>query len=159
MVFAACDALDGVKDGLLADPRKCHFDPSTLLCRGRDGDNCLTDSQIEAVKMAYASATKRNGELIYPGLPPGGEAGWAALAGGTAAPGALNVEMFRYVTHEDPNWDWRTFDMDLDTTLADQKAGYMNAMDPDLSASRPEAESFSCITAGMTVPLEWRSPR
>ena len=133
-VLAACDALDGVKDGLLADPRKCHFDPSTLLCRGRDGDNCLTDSQIEAVKMAYAPATKRNGELIYPGLPPGGEAGWAALAGGTAAPGALNVEMFRYVAHEDPNWDWRTFDMDRDTTLADQKAGYMNAMDPDLSA-------------------------
>jgi len=38
------------------------------------------------------------------------------------------------VAHEDPKWDWRTFDMDRDTALADQKAGYMNAMDPDLSA-------------------------
>jgi len=42
--------------------------------------------------------------------------------------------MFKYVAYEDPNWDWRTFDMDRDTALADRKAGYMNAMDPDLSA-------------------------
>jgi feruloyl esterase len=133
-VLTACDALDGVKDGLLADPRKCHFDPSTLLCRGGDRENCLTAPQIEAVKMAYAPATKRNGERIYPGLVPGGETGWAALAAATAAPSALNVEMFRYVAHEDPNWDWRTFDLDRDTALVDQKAGYMNAMDSDLSA-------------------------
>jgi feruloyl esterase len=113
-VLAACDALDGVRDGLLADPRRCHFDPSTLLCRGGDADNCLTAPQLEAVKMAYAPAQKSNGEMIYPGLVPGGETGWASLTGDAATPGALNVEMFRYVAHEDPNWDWR--------------------MDPDLSA-------------------------
>ncbi len=133
-VLAACDALDGIRDGLLADPRKCQFDPSTLLCPGSAQDNCLTAPQVEAVKMAYAPAKKRTGEIIYPGLPPGGEQGWAALAGGAAEPGALNVDMFRYVAHEDPNWDWRTFDLDRDTALADQKGGYMNAMDPDLSA-------------------------
>jgi feruloyl esterase len=133
-VLAACDSLDGVKDGLLTDPRQCHFDPSTLLCRGSEGDNCLTASQIESVNMAYAPAKSKAGELIYPGLAPGGEAGWAALSGAGAAPGALNVEMFKYVAHEDPKWDWRTFDMDRDTALADRKAGYMNAMDPDLSA-------------------------
>ena len=133
-VLAACDALDGLVDGLLADPRKCHFDPSTLLCRGNARDNCLTAPQVEAVKMAYAPAKKKTGEVIYPGLPPGGEAGWAALAGDAAEPGALNVDMFRYVAHEDPDWDWRTFDLELDTALADRKGGYMNAMDPDLSA-------------------------
>ena len=51
-VLAACDSLDGIKDGLLTDPRKCHFDPSTILCRGGDADNCLTAPQLEAVKMA-----------------------------------------------------------------------------------------------------------
>jgi feruloyl esterase len=132
-VMAACDALDGVKDGLLTDPRKCQFDPATLLCRGGNEDNCLTAAQVETVKMAYAPAKKKTGEMIYPGLPPGGEAGWAALAGG-AEPGALNVDMFRYVAHEDPNWDWRNFDLERDTALAEQKGGYMNAMDPDLSA-------------------------
>jgi feruloyl esterase len=133
-VLAACDALDGIKDGLLSDPRKCHFDPATLLCRGSVQDSCLTAPQIEAVKMAYAPAKTKRGETIYPGLPPGGEAGWAALSGAAAEPGALNVGMFQYVAHEDPTWDWRTFDLERDTALADQKGGYMNAMDPDLSA-------------------------
>ena len=133
-VLAACDALDGIQDGILTDPRKCHFDPSTLLCRGSATENCLTAPQVEIVKMAYAPAKKRTGEVVYPGLVPGGEAGWTSLAGAGGEPAALNVDMFRYVAHENSNWDWRTFDLDRDTALADQKAGYMNAMDPDLSA-------------------------
>src|SRR5205807_2510848 len=80
-VLAACDAIDGVKDGLLTDPQQCQFDPATLLCRGADRDDCLTAQQIEAVKMGYAPARRKTGELIYPGLVPGGETGWAMLTG------------------------------------------------------------------------------
>jgi len=53
-VLAACDAIDGVTDGLLTDPHQCHFDPATLLCRGVDMDDCLTARQVEAVKLGYA---------------------------------------------------------------------------------------------------------
>ena len=74
-VLAACDALDGVTDGLLTDPRQCRFDPASLLCRGVDMDDCLTAPQVEAVKMGYAPARRKTGELIYPGLVPGGETG------------------------------------------------------------------------------------
>jgi feruloyl esterase len=49
VVLAACDAIDGVTDGRLTDPRQCQFDPATLLCRGADRDDCLTAQQIEAV--------------------------------------------------------------------------------------------------------------
>src|SRR5207244_2919965 len=80
-------AIDGVKDGLLTDPHQCQFDPATLLCHGADRDDCLTAQQIEAVKMGYAPARRKTGELIYPGLVPGGETGWAMLTGATPAPG------------------------------------------------------------------------
>jgi feruloyl esterase len=60
-VIAAYDAIDGVKDGLLTDPRQCQFDPATLLCSGTDRDDCLTAQQIAAIKMGYAPATRRQG--------------------------------------------------------------------------------------------------
>jgi len=135
-VLAACDALDGVTDGLLTDPHQCHFDPATLLCRGVDRDDCLTARQVEAVKMGYAPATRRTGELIYPGLVPGGELGWAMLTGAKPEPGGIDVGMFRFVAHEDPAWDWRTFDLDRDTSLVEKKAGFIDAVNPDLSAFR-----------------------
>ena len=72
-VLGACDALDGVTDGLLTDPHQCRFDPASLLCRGVDMDDCLTAPQVEAVKTGYAPARRKTGELIYPGLVPGGE--------------------------------------------------------------------------------------
>jgi Tannase and feruloyl esterase len=135
-VLAACDALDGVTDGFLTNPHQCHFDPATLLCRSGDNDNCLTAPQVAAVKMGYAPAKKKTGELIYPGLVPGGEMGWAMLTGANPEPGAIDVGMFRYVAHEDPAWDWRTFDLDRDTALVDEKAGFIDATNPDLSAFR-----------------------
>ena len=132
-VLEACDTLDGVKDGLLSDPMKCRFDPSTLLCRGAENENCLTPAQGDAVKMAYEPVKKRNGELIYPGLVPGGEADWPISAfNGASDPGAIDLCIFRYVAHEDPTWDWRTFDLERDTALALEKAGYVEITDPDL---------------------------
>ena len=134
-VMAACDELDGVKDGLLSDPMKCQFDPSTLLCRDGDRDNCLTAPQVEAVKLAYAPAKKSNGELIYPGLVPGGEADWPISAfNGAPDPGAIDLGIFRYVAHQDPGWDWHTFDLERDTALAQEKAGYIEVTDPNLQA-------------------------
>ncbi|HUN62775.1 MAG TPA: tannase/feruloyl esterase family alpha/beta hydrolase [Candidatus Sulfotelmatobacter sp.] len=135
-VLAACDALDGVTDGLLTDPRQCHFDPATLLCRGTDRDDCLTAPQVDAVKMGYAPARRTTGELIFPGLVPGGETGWDMLTSAKPEPGSIDVGLFRFVAHEDPAWDWRTFDLDRDTSLIDKKAGFIDAVNPDLWAFR-----------------------
>ena len=73
---AQCDAKDGVKDGIIADPRTCDFDPGKL--------QGFKPEQIEALKLIYQGAVNpRTGVQIYPGLEPGGEGpqpgnpGWA----------------------------------------------------------------------------------
>ena len=132
-VLAACDAKDGVKDGLLNDPRKCQFDPATLLCSGSAASNCLTADQVEAVKRIYAPAKTSKGELIFPSFEPGSEMAWGLLAGGDA-PADIGQDTFRYLTYADPKWDWHTFDLDRDTAAADKKDdGVIDAIDPDLS--------------------------
>lgn len=132
-VLAACDGLDGVNDGLLNDPRKCHFDPATLLCSSGKSEHCLTLAQVESVKQMYAPVKTRKGELIFPSFEPGSELGWAILTS-APAPAAIGQDTFRYLTYADANWDWHTFDVDRDTAAADEKdKGVINAIDPDLS--------------------------
>ncbi len=78
---AACDALDGVSDGVLDDPRRCTFDPATLACRGAETDRCLTPPQLEAMKRVYEGPRHpRTGDRIFPGWPLGSE-GFGASAG------------------------------------------------------------------------------
>jgi len=131
---AVLTACDGLKDGFLSDPKKCRFDPSTLLCRGTEAADCLTAPQLESVKQAYAPVNNKTGERIYPGLAPGSESGWELLAALRPEPNVIDLGMFRLVAHQDPAWDWRLFDLDRDVALADQKAGSMTAVNPDLSA-------------------------
>lgn len=51
--LAQCDALDGVKDGLIQNPRACRFDPAVVLCKDADSPECLTAAQVEAAKKIY----------------------------------------------------------------------------------------------------------
>jgi feruloyl esterase len=125
-VLEACDALDGVKDSVLEDPRKCHFDPKTI--------HCLTAPQVETARKIYSPAKNpRTGQEIFPAMEPGSELGWAALAG--AQPFSIPVDHFKYVVFKDPNYDWRTLNFDSDVTLADKiDNGTINATDPNLKA-------------------------
>jgi feruloyl esterase len=132
-VLAACDANDKVKDGLLNDPRSCKFDPSTLLCKAGDSESCLTAPQLEAVKRMYAPAKTKSGESVFPGKEFGSETGWNAIAGGQA-PQGVSLGSF-LVAYENADWDWRSFDLDRDLKVVDEKVGnIVNAINPDLSA-------------------------
>ena len=73
--LAECDARDGVKDGLIEDPRQCQFDPSVLLCKGTENAECLTKPQIDTLKKIYQGPKDpQSGRQIYPGYGPGTEA-------------------------------------------------------------------------------------
>jgi feruloyl esterase len=139
--LAACDALDGVKDGLIQDPRQCHFDPTVLLCHGAPGANCLTQPQIDALKKIYAGPRNpKTGEQIYPGYEPGTEAeqgGWALWVLGPALQSLFGNSLYSGAVYEDPHWDWHTIDFDRDLRVADEKtASILNSYNPDLRTFR-----------------------
>ncbi len=145
-----CDLLDGVRDGVLTDPRRCHFDVATLLCAGPDAQGCLTAAQVEAVNKIWTGLRTADGDQIYPGLVPGGEGGpggWTSWVSGaqpgTSSHAGLGIPFYRYMVFEDPNWDFRTFrferadGLDSDVDFTDAKLGALfNANNPDLSAFR-----------------------
>jgi feruloyl esterase len=115
----ACDALDGLKDGLLTDPTRCVFDPQVLACKDADVPTCLTAPQIETVqKILTPPKNPQTGDVIYPTLEPGSELGWATLSG--PEPFQPTVDHFKYVVFKDPNWDWKTLNFAGDVALADK---------------------------------------
>jgi feruloyl esterase len=129
----ACDAADGVKDGLIDNPTRCRFDPAILECRAEQTDTCLTHAQVEAARKIYSGPKNpRTGDAIFPGLEPGAELGWDAMAGGPK-PFPITSSHFKYVVFKDPNWDFRSLDFDRDVALADRlDAGLLTATNPDL---------------------------
>jgi feruloyl esterase len=127
-VLEACDALDGVKDGVIENPRSCTFDPQVLECKGADTASCLTKPQVEMARTIYAPA--KSGREIT-SLEPGSELGWATWGG--AQPLSQSTEHFKYIVLKDPNWDFKTFNFERDAARADQiDNGTVNALDPNL---------------------------
>ncbi len=143
-VLAACDAKDGITDGVLSDPASCHFDPAVLLCKAGDSAKCLTTPQVAAVRKLYAGPHNAKGEQIFPGFAPGGEdgpGGWKVWITGSARGKALQVPFgngfFSNMVYADPAWDFRKFDFDTGLKFADQtESAALNATSPDLKKFR-----------------------
>jgi feruloyl esterase len=132
-VLQACDAVDGVKDGVIDNPAVCRFDPKVLRCKGGDSGPCLTASQVDTAKALYAPiAHPVTGDVLFPPfVQPGSELGWGMLAGPDPFRNAL--ESFRYVVFKDPSWDWRRLNPSVDIQRAvDVDAGVTGLTDPNL---------------------------
>ena len=148
----ACDAGDGVTDGVIDDPRTCKFDLATI--KSCDGDvpaaDCLTKPQRAAIAKVYAPLRDATG-VVYEGQPIGGEAepgGWQAwitgpnersfnTTGQPAVGWGFATQFFKYFVFADPAWDYSQYDIAAswrrDTRLW---TSFMNADNPDLSAFR-----------------------
>jgi hypothetical protein len=162
-VMEKCDALDGIKDGIISDPRLCNFDVSSLACGETTSDNCLTPEQVEVVKAIYGDF-EIGGQVVH-GTPvgaefPGSPLGWERwITGGYelgedldfhegadsdefAAPPvpngqwAFSTGIFRYFLYNDPDWTYAGYDFADFEQKAARVARTLNADDPDLSAFR-----------------------
>jgi feruloyl esterase len=153
-VNAACDALDGVVDGVLNDPRRCHFNPEALLCTGsQTPPNCLTAEQVEAVKNLWTGPDQLVHRLgYYPPFERGGEAdGWPSTISPPPPPApqtdnheVLGLAFFENFVFDNPDWDFHTFNWITDPAYVENKvvlpgqtlASVLNAIDPDLTDFR-----------------------
>jgi len=154
-VLAACDKNDGVADGLIGDPRMCKFDPAPLQCKAGDAEDCLTAGQLQMVKTIYAESKAPQGERLY-GFPVGHEAGatgWPLWITGKTPPtkqadGTLNFGSadaptgyrfadgyMRYMAFEqdDPNYDWRHFEIARDLPKTHTIAEILSPTSADLA--------------------------
>jgi feruloyl esterase len=140
-VVAACDALDGVRDGLIEDPRACHFDPGSLLCKAGDASDCLTEGQVATLRKIYSGPKNpRTGQQIFPGWPMGTEAilgGWSTWIMPGGAQTSFGNSYYGQAVFEQSNWDFHTLNLDTDVEFGDAKAGpVLNATNPDLRSFR-----------------------
>ena len=131
-VVQACDALDGLQDGLIADPTRCVFDPVVLQCKGADTAACLPQAQIETARLIYSPATNPKTKREIAGLAPGSELGWTQT-GWTASARATGLDQFRFLVFNDPAWDVQKFNVETDIARAEDMDGdTINALDPNL---------------------------
>ena len=128
--IAACDARDGVKDRVIAEPNRCRFDPASLACRAGESQQCLAPAEVTAAQRIYRGVVDGQGRTRIPGTGPASEPAWAAYA---TPQFAIGADYFRNVIAGDPGWDPESFDVDRDLARAEQAdAGAAVAMDPDL---------------------------
>ena len=170
-----CDAIDGVVDGLIQDPRKCSFDHASLLCTAANDSNCLTTGQVSSLTAIYAGAATADGRVVYSGFPKSDSAAdgsWAIWLSGFVppdAPGAAKPwseptfpalqwtfqdQALRYFVFSDPDYDFRDFDIDSNDLAEFHRVwnrGGGEASDPDLS-------SFDKLGGKLIMYHGWNDP-
>jgi feruloyl esterase len=152
--LAACDATDGLKDGLITDPRLCQFKPDTLKCNGSEGHDCLTEGQLETVRRVYGGLKAPAGEQLAPPFPvghEGGSTGWIQWISGPTPPTRLpdgtleftgnppsgfrlSEQNFRFLAlaEDDPNYNWRRVKFPNDLPRFRVMTEILSPLDPDL---------------------------
>lgn len=106
-VLQACDAADGVRDGLLENPRSCRFDYASLACKDADGPSCLTAPQVESARVLTSPfRDPLSGRILLEShLWPGAELQWGTLGG--PQPLTNSLERVRNFHLKEPAWQVR----------------------------------------------------
>jgi feruloyl esterase len=150
--LAACDKNDGLEDGLIADPPGCKFDPKSIQCKSGDAADCLTAAQVDAARKIYEGAKFKDGKPIYSGFERGSELTWYFMI--EKGPFSVNINYFKGMVFQDPNWDFKTFDVDRDTRKGiDLTSKYVDGNSPDLSAFKKAGGKLIIVSSWNSLAL------
>lgn len=161
-VLAKCDALDGMKDDLIANPAACKYDPAELQCAGEKTDSCLSAAQVSALKKAMGGPVDSQGRALYSDWPYDSGiagAGWRAWILGNQTMPSINTMIFppaingMALAGQPPPIDIFHFDFDHDAErLNKAAAASLNSDATDLSAFRKRGGKLILYT-GMSDPV------
>ena len=160
-VYDQCDAMDGKKDGIINDPRACHFDPESLRCRPGSSEACLSDEQIEVLKAWYGGPKNSRGEQLYPGgIPLGSEPYWEHWVVGETVRAEdsilakASLEFWRYMGfEEDPGESFTLQDFDFDEDPA--RLEYMGAI---INSDNVNLDAFEASGGKLLMYHGWADP-
>ena len=148
-----CDAGDGLKDGLISDPRQCRFEPSHLLCQGADTADCLTSAQATALKAIYDGPRDAAGKVLFPGFPVGADPspiGWPLwITGAKGQQGSFARSFFGDFVYDDAAW--KVEGADLGKALAAAKA----RMGPVIDSDNPDLAAFAARGGKLILYHGW----
>ncbi|MBM0204457.1 tannase/feruloyl esterase family alpha/beta hydrolase [Micromonospora sp. STR1s_5] len=133
--YAACDDKDGVKDGIIADPRRCDFKPASLQCKAGNALDCLSAEEVGVVEKWYQGPINSKGQKLFPGgIPVGSEMHWPRWMTGLGnAPALMPLfgrDFVRYMAFEPsagPSFNVSDYDFDKDPSRTSPLASVYNA--------------------------------
>jgi Tannase and feruloyl esterase len=134
--IAACDAIDGVKDGVIEDPKRCNYDPQPLV--GTSAGNCgtFTETDVDLIRKFWEGPRRQDGSFLWYGQPRGAD------LNETLKPQVSDIaqDWFRYFLAQDPKLNWTTITPAAYERYFDQSVEEFGAVigtdNPDLTAFR-----------------------
>jgi feruloyl esterase len=158
-----CDSADGVTDGVINDPRRCHFKLQSLQCKHGDGTDCLTAAQVAAAEKIYRGPRDaRSGAQIYPGYPFGSEGvvagpadphpGWSAYWASDDGLEPDRADFFRYWVFNQPDWNWWQFDWGADVDTVNHRIA------PVVDATSTDLGRFKAAGGKLLMFMGWQDP-
>jgi len=139
---AACDAIDGVEDGVIEDPQRCTYDPKALVGASTECGP-FTESDTNIIGKIWEGPKRTDGTVLWYGLSRGADFGGLSATRGTPlvpTPNPITLEWFRYFLMQNPAWDYTTLTRGMYEQLFDQTLEQYSAVlatdNPDLTAFR-----------------------